>query len=196
MPSRASALVILLCLSPGTVSAQATNDMRFEVFGDLGYARTWDDEGLLGTGASVSGGGGVRVTPRLTIQALIERIPYFRDVEWLAFDGRVLFAGIEAAIQSTAPRVRPFGTIGIGLFDDDGVWIQKTVVDPRQPRLEERVDRSYTLSAMTISGGVDLSVSERTSIRASVRFHGLLDTGNDLAPHVIIQPGIGVAWRF
>jgi len=58
------------------------------------------------------------------------------------------------------------------------------------------VDRSYTLSAMTISGGVDLSVSERTSIRASVRFHGLLDTGNDLAPHVIIQPGIGVAWRF
>jgi hypothetical protein len=50
MPSWTAVLVILLSLSPGTVSAQATNDMRFVVFGDLGYARTWDDEGLLGTG--------------------------------------------------------------------------------------------------------------------------------------------------
>ena len=196
MPLRAIVLLTLLTLTPRSAAAQSSSDPRGVVFGDVGFAKTWDDEGLLGTGASLSGGVGVRLTPRLTIQGLIERIPYHRDVEWLTFDGRVLFAGVEAALQSRAPRVRPFVTVGIGLFDDDGVWIQKTTVDPRQPRIEERIDRSYTLSAMTGSGGIDVTVSPRTSIRASVRFHGLLDTGDDLAPHIIIQPGIGVAWRF
>jgi hypothetical protein len=196
MPLKAIVLLILLALTPRPAIAQSSGVPHGVVFGDVGFARTWDDEGLLGSGASLSGGVGVRLTPRLTIQALVERIPYHRDVEWLTFDGRVLFAGVEAALQSSAPRVRPFVTAGVGLFDDDGVWIQKTIVDPRQPRIEARIDRSYTLSAMTASGGIDFAVSPRTSIRASVRFHGLLDTGDDLAPHVIIQPGIGLAWRW
>jgi hypothetical protein len=196
MPLRAVVLLTLLALTPRVAAAQSSSDPRGVVFGDLGFARTWDDEGLLGSGASLSGGVGVRLTPRLTIQALVERIPYSRDVEWLTFDGRVLFAGVEAALQSRAPRVRPFITAGIGVFNDDGVWIQKTIVDPRQPRIENFIDRSYTLSAMTASAGIDFAVSSRASIRASVRFHGLLDTGDDLAPHTIIQPGIGVAWRW
>jgi hypothetical protein len=58
------------------------------------------------------------------------------------------------------------------------------------------VPRNYTLAAMTSSGGVDFRVSDRASIRASFRFHGLLDTGDDLAPHIILQPVIGLGWRW
>jgi hypothetical protein len=46
------------------------------------------------------------------------------------------------------------------------------------------------------SGGLDVRVSDRLSIRTSLRFHGLLDTGDDLAAHIILQPTIGSAWRW
>jgi opacity protein-like surface antigen len=190
----------LLCVMTALVALPATSAAQTEhrgvVFGDIGYARTWDDEGLLGTGASVSVGAGWRLTRALTLQAILDRIPYHRDIEYLTFDGRVLFTGVEAAFQSTNPRVRPFGTVGVGLFNDDGVWITKTAVPFSFTRVEERLDRSYTLAAMTLSGGLDFRTSERLSIRVSLRFHGLLDTGDDLAPHTIIRPGIGVAWRW
>jgi hypothetical protein len=187
----------LVCLAPLTAAAQIDSSERRRVlFGDVGYARTWDDEGLLGQGASLSGGIGFSLTPRFAVQAIIQRIPYYRDVEWLTFDGRVLFVGAEAAFQSTKSTVRPFATAGIGMFNDDGVWIRKTTVSPTLPRVEERVKRTYTLSALTASGGIDFSISGRTSIRTSLRFHGLLDTGDDLAPHIIIQPGVGIIWRW
>ena len=34
------------------------------------------------------------------------------------------------------------------------------------------------------------------SVRAAFRFHGLLDAGDDLAPHMMIQGSIGMAWRW
>lgn len=144
----------------------------------------------------------------MTLQAVVERIPYYRDVEYLTFDGRVFFVGAEAAFQSTRRSMRPFVTVGAGALIDDGVWIRKTIdpraivdprtmiVDPRLSRVEERVDRDYRLGAMTASGGLDFAVSPRVSIRAGVRFHGLLGPGDDLAPLIILQPGVGVVWRW
>ena len=81
---------------------------RFLAFGDIGYARTWDDEGLLGAGASLTGGFGVRLTPRLTVQAIVDRVGYHRDEDWLTFDGRVIFAGVEAAFSSSGRKVRGY----------------------------------------------------------------------------------------
>ena len=165
-------------------------------FADVGYARTWDDEGLLGAGASLTGGFGIRLTPRLTVQGLVERLGYHRDEDWLTFDGRVIFTGVEAAFNGTGRKVRGFGTVGAGVFNDDGVAIWKTTTDPRLPRVEERFDRGYTLAAMTASGGVEVQVTSLASVRAGVRFHGLLDTGDDSAPHTIVQPSIGLSWRW
>jgi hypothetical protein len=180
-----------------TAAAQGVaNEPRAVVFADVGYARMWDDEGLLGSGASLSGGGGFKVTRRVTIQALVDRVGYHRDVEWLTFDGRVLFAGVEAAFQLTRPRVRPFVTVGIGVFDDRGTWIRKTMVAPFQTVVEPPIIRDYTLSASTASGGIDFRLTDHASIRASVRIHGLLARGDDLAPHTIIRPGIGAAWSW
>jgi hypothetical protein len=190
------ALVVVGLLSTHAAAQTVVRQPRGVVFGDLGYARTWDDEGLLGSGGSISSGVGFNVTRRLTIQALVERIPYHRDVEWLMFDGRVLFAGIEAGLQSDRPRVRPFATVGIGSFDDRGTWIRKTMIAPFQTIAEPPITRDYTLMAMTGSGGIDIRASDHASIRLSIRFHGVLDTSDDLAPHSIVQPGIGAAWRW
>lgn len=49
---------------------------------------------------------------------------------------------------------------------------------------------------MTASTGLDFRVSDRASVRAGMRFHGLLDTGDDLAAHIILQPAIGAAFRW
>ena len=188
-------LGIALTLTPAIAGAQTT-EHRTVAFADLGYARTLDDEGVLGSGASLSGGMGFRLTPGKTIQGIVDYVWYHRDVEWLTFDGRVIFIGAEMAFQSNRPKVRPFVTVGVGVFDDHGVWIQKRQIGPTQRVSEPPITRDYTLAAMTSSGGIDFHVSEHASIRVSVRFHGLLDTGEDLAPHTIIRPSIGAVWRW
>jgi hypothetical protein len=33
-------------------------------------------------------------------------------------------------------------------------------------------------------------------LRAGLTFHGLLDTGDDLAAHAILQPTAGIAWHW
>jgi hypothetical protein len=176
--------------------AQTPAEPRRIVLADVGLARTADDEGFLGSGAGVSVGVGYRLTPRLTVQALVQRMPYYREVSWLTFDGRVLFGGVEAAWQARRDTVRPFVTAGAGMMHDERLWIRKVEIGPGQSRETGRSEHAYTLSMMTTSGGIDVRVSAHASLRASLRVHGLVDTGDDLAPHVILQPAIGAAWRW
>lgn len=105
-------------------------------------------------------GAGVRVTTRLTLQGIVERIPYRRDVEWLAFDGRVLFIGGEVAFRSARPKVRPFVSGGAGVMDE-GTWTRKTSSGPGASRVEERIARRYRLAMMTAATGLDVRVAER-----------------------------------
>lgn len=193
-----TALAVLMLAGTATAAAQPASEPWGVVFADVGYARTVDDEGYLGNGAAVRVGVGVRVSSRWTIQAIVDRIPYFRDIEYLRFDGRVIVGGVEAAFLSANPKVRPYFTVGAGVMDDDRIWIHKTTIDPRLPRVEERSDLHYRLKMFTSSTGVDVRVAEGTSIRAGLRLHGLIDTGGgkDLAPHTIVQPTIGAAFRW
>ena len=179
-----------------SATAQAPAEPRGVAFAGVGYARTADDEGLLGAGAALSVGAGLRVTPGLTVQAVFDRIPYHRDEDYLAFDGRVLFLGVEAAFQSQRPRVRPFVTIGAGVMNDQKDWTHRTQPGPGQFRVESITHHEYTLAAMRSSGGVDVRMTDALSLRIGLTFHGLLDTGDDLAAHLILQPAVGVAWRW
>lgn len=72
------------------------------------------------------------------------------------------------------------------------------MIGPLLPRVQESTKQVYTLAALTMSGGVDLWTNDRASIRTGVRIHGLLQTsgGHDLAPHTIIQPLVGLAYRW
>ena len=190
-------MLILGALVAGSVRADAqTPTERGVVFGTIGYATTADDEGLLGRGAALGAGAGLRVTDRLTVQAVFDRIPYHRDEEYLAFDGRVLFVGAEAAFQWHPSRVHPFVTVGAGVMNDEKRWTHRTLIAPGQQRDESVTEHAYTLAAMRSSGGVDIRVSDAFAVRAGATFHGLLDTGNDLAAHMIVQPFAGVVWRW
>lgn len=187
-------ITLLLLLAPA-VDAQ-TSEPRGVAFADLAAARTWTDEGLLGTGAALSGGAGYRVSERWTIQALVSRVPYRFDRDYLTIDGRFVFAGAEAAFRSRRPKVRPIFTIGAGMMNDDSVWTAKRRGDPILPDLHEETPHHYTLAMFTMSTGLDVRTTERMGIVVRLRMYGLLDTGDDLAPHTSIQPGVGLAYRW
>ena len=190
-----STLTVMLAAAMPAI-AQTPSETRGVVFAAVGYARTADDEGLLGAGTALSVGAGLRVTPGLSVQAVFDRIPYHRDEDYLEFDGRVLFIGVEAAFQSQRPRVQPFFTIGAGIMNDQKDWTHRTQVGPGQVRVESVTQHEYTLAALRSSGGVDVRLTDALSLRAGLTFHGLLDTGDDLAAHLILQPTVGVAWRW
>lgn len=190
-------MLILGALAAGPVRADAqTPAGRRVVFGTIGHATTADDEGLLGRGAALGVGAGLRVTDRLTVQAVFDRIPYHRDEEYLAFDGRVLFVGAEAAFQWHPSRVQPFVTIGAGVMNDEKRWTHRTPLGPGLPRNEIVTEHAHTLAAMRSSGGIDIRVSDAFGVRAGAAFHGLLGTGDDLAAHLILQPFAGLVWRW
>jgi hypothetical protein len=191
---RISALLFLIFAF--VIDAHAQESSRWFAAAEAGYTRTWDDEGLLGGGLGLGGTVGYRLTARLRLQALVHRIPYYRDVEHLTFDGRIWFTGGEVAFESTTGVARPFVTAGAGVFNDDGVWIQKTLIAPGLTRVDIEVPRQYTLSAMTASGGLEFPLGRRWSLRPGLRFYGLIDTGDDLAPHIILEPSAALAWRW
>lgn len=193
-------LLFVVALLPSEVMAQspspATVEPRFVVMAGTGFGSAWDDEGLLGRGTGLSGAAGIRIGRRLTILGLADRVSYYRDVEWLTFDGRIVFAGAELSLQLGDGRTRPYVTFGAGVMNDEGIWVRKSQTGPSQPRIEERIDRSGTRAAMTGAGGMEIGVAPRISLRGGLRFYGLLDTGDDLFPHVVIQPTVGAVVRF
>jgi hypothetical protein len=182
---------------PLVAAAQPAAEPRGVVFAGAGWAKTLDDEGVLGTGGALHAGAGLRLTDRLTVQAVVDRIPYHRDAGYLEFDGRVLYAGAEAAFLWRPSRVRPFVTIGAGVMHDRKRWVHRVPTGPGGAYRDDSVtEHAFTLAAMRSSGGVDIRLSDALSLRAGVTFHGLLDTGNDLAAHLILQPTAAVAWRW
>jgi hypothetical protein len=187
---------VLLCVCGSRAAAQPAPEPAWIAVADVGYATTLDDEGLLGRGAALSLGVGRRMTPRLTIQAVFDRIPYHRNEDYLEFDGRVVMGGVEVAFQSSRPRVRPFMTVGVVFGNDRKLWTHKTQIGPAQFRADSITEHEYSVAMTRFAGGLDIRVSERASIRASLRWHGLLNTGQDLAAHNIVTPTIGAAWRW
>ena len=185
-------VMLAIVLVPGRLAAQpaqeSTPEPRFVVQAGAGYGTTWDDEGLLGRGLGVAAGAGVRVAPRLTIVGFVDRVRYYRDVEWLTVDGRAIFAGAEASLRFSRQGTTPYVTAGVGVLNDSGIWIRKDTAGPSQPRMDDRIDRAGSAATMTASGGLEIPVSRRAAVRAGARFYGLLDTGDDLFPHVMIQP--------
>jgi opacity protein-like surface antigen len=192
-------IVVILLLTPSLVRAQLPDSAGPGtpfVFGGVGFGTTWDDEGLLGRGLGVSGGAGVMLTPTIGLAAFVDRVRYYRDVEWLTFDGRVVFAGGELSWRVDGRGMSPYLTIGAGAMNDSGTWVRKTRVGTGQSRIDETIERRGTKAALTASGGIDIPASETLSIRAGVRFYGLLQTGDDLFPHLVLQPTAAAILRF
>jgi hypothetical protein len=63
--------LLFVVLVPTTLAAQTT--VSPEVFVRGGLVKLWDDEGNIGTGPSVSGGGGVRLPHGIGLEGYVER---------------------------------------------------------------------------------------------------------------------------
>ena len=121
---------------------------------------------------------------------------YHRDVEWLTFDGRTIFGGAEASVRFLLGRTSPYLTGSAGVLNDSGTWLRKVQTGSSSSRIEERIERRGSRATMTASSGLDVAVNSRVSVRGGVRFYGLLDTGDDLFPHIGLQPTVSVLVLF
>jgi hypothetical protein len=192
-------LVLVLVFTPGETAAQSLRhdaSRRLVVVAGTGFGTTCDDEGLLGRGPAISGGVGVWLTERIALMAFVDRVSYYRDVDWLTFEGRTLFGGVEASVRFSSGRTSPYVSGGAGVLNDSGIWLRKVQTGPSSSRIEERIDRTGSRATMTVSCGLDVAVASRVSVRGGVRLYGLLDTGDDLFPHIGLQPTVGVLVRF
>ncbi len=71
------AFAVMACAVP---AAGQGRSRRFEVFAGGGVSRMGGDEGSLGTGPSVLGGFGFRVTPRLSVEVDLTRAQHERSI--------------------------------------------------------------------------------------------------------------------
>ena len=162
------------------------------VVADTGHATTWDDEGLLGRGVPLSAGVGVALTPGLRLLGFVERLPYERDITYLRFDGRIFVYGVEATWHFRERGVRPFIGGGIGVLDNDGIWIRRTTQVPFGPTTEEEIDLGDVLTTLFFSAGVEIPVHRRISIRPSFRMYAP-QANDDFDPWMVVRPGVGVS---
>ena len=185
--------VILACgAQRAHAQTQPTAGRTLTFVAGIGQATTWDDEGLLGRGMPLSAGIAWDVTPRLRLQALIDRVPYERDTSWLRFDGRVWFAGADAAYRyREGTAARPFIGGGFGILQNEGVWTRKISSGPFQPSVEEHIVLSDVLTAMVFTSGVELSFTRRLALVPQLRVY-LVNVDDDLDPAIIIRPGVAV----
>lgn len=191
-------LIITLALMPAMAGAQTPLEHRKVVFVEGGYARTVAPESLIGDGGSISGGFGFRLTPGKTIQGLVHYLKYDRNDAQVTFDGHLGFVGAEIVFQSNRPRVQPFVSVGAGVLYANDIRITRREISPGRIIVDPTQERSFTLKAMTASGGIDVRLNEHASIRAGARFHGVLEgvRPDDSIPFMVFRPNIGAAFRF
>jgi hypothetical protein len=154
----------------------------------VGYGRTWDDEGLLGDGAAVSVVVGFDLTPRVTARAVVDRLPYESDREWLRISGGATFVGGEAIFHLGGSSARPYLIGGMGMLSHSDEWWWKQ--DDRQ------YDRSGHLAATSLGAGVDIFLSSSLSVGPDLKLYAKLAGATDLDPHIIVRPGVNVVWRW
>jgi len=180
--------LVLLAASSAVGQPAGPNLRAWSVHTAIGYDRVWDDEGLLGDGAAVSVAVGRELTDRLTLRGVVNRLPYESDRPWLRIAGRALFLGAEAVVKYGSGSARPFLTAGGGLLLHRDEWLWK--------QDGEQYERRGSLVAGTVGTGVDIGLSRQLSLAPEVKMYGQLAGATDLDPHVIIQPAVGVVWRW
>ena len=168
---------------------------RLTVAGTLAGGSFWSDESRLGGGAIV--GGAVRVQPwsRWGLEVNVRRSTYERR-----FVSSVVFAGEGVELTGTvvyyfrAAGLRPFISGGIGVLrsarETRFPILAELVVSARRPPIigEEVLRVTDTNAGLSVSGGIDVPLGNRWSLRPEVRLLvgadsllSALDLGGSLA---------------
>jgi opacity protein-like surface antigen len=147
--------ILFVLLYPALLSAQTSPSA--EVFGRAGLVKLWDDEGNLGTGPSIGGGAGLRLTHGIGIEGLAERHTNDRN-----FSSDVMFSS--TAISAMARVAKYVGTSRSQPYFGGGAGITRvrtTSQFPGQP-INDRTTTSRTIAGFA---GVRVAVGRRAFVR-------------------------------
>jgi hypothetical protein len=103
---------VMACAVP---AAGQGRSRRFEIFAGGGVARMGGDEGSLGTGPSVLGGFGFRVTPRLSVEVDLTRAQHERSIAGGPLEGTAsgLFGDLLYHFGEGRTQVFVAGSVGV-----------------------------------------------------------------------------------
>jgi len=192
-------ILALVCLlgSAGRAAAQQPprkDDRaagRVAVFGTLGYNGQWDDESRLGQGVGSSGGVGYRLTRRLWIEGVVNRLQHRRDLLFYQVNegptgpsatpypatltGSATYLLAQVRYVFSASRVQPYvaGAFGLMHYAGNG-W--GAVFPPVPGAAPPTAGVSATTAAKGVAGGFDVGVAGRLTVGP---YFGLLMSDND-----------------
>jgi hypothetical protein len=152
-------LVALALLGSASAGAQ-TFLPKYSVFGQVGAARIYDDEGSIGTGFYGGGGMGFRFHRRLGAEFELFRFKHERSVAGglLRFAGTGNFYMGNALLYFSDRRVQPYVVGGIGALD----YINRS-------NLASTPETRSTRLAGNAGFGIQGFLSRRASLRPEVR---------------------------
>lgn len=154
-----------------------------------GRGRTWDDEGIIGSGTSVGAGVEFRFRPKWTLGADVERLAHHRNTPGLEWSGRTVFASVNIAYRFAARGVSPYVGGGFGGAFHEGTTIAR--FGPGQVTSER--SSGSTMEYGTV--GVEIPVGERFAISPDVRIT-LCQPPDDSAPWATTRFAVKAAIRF
>lgn len=180
------AVSVLFALALAPASAAAQPAPRFTAGTSVHFARSWDDESMLGGGAATEGRFGVRLTPKTQVEFVVNRIPYERRFEsGVATEGRSIFTGLMLKYDVTRGAARPYVLAGYGLNNHQG-----TRTSPGSPQFHTSTnDHGYVL-------GTGLAFSRgRWEIGPEGRIY-MLAIERDASAAMVLSGGIRANMRF
>ena len=135
------------------VSALSLPAQKREVFGAIGAAKAYDDEGGVGTGVPIAGGLGYRLSPKWGVLGEIHRMHHKREIGFdiPPFEGTGIFATANLLRYLSSGTVQPYVSFGGGLVHYDGR------------------SGSDTGTALAFGGGVRGFIRPYLSVRPEVR---------------------------
>ena len=188
-------LLAALILHAAPVLAQSRVDAAL----GIGYARTLDDEGSIGSGVSLAGDLSVRVTPRIGLGVRVDRIHNVRDAAGgaLVIDGDSTIVGAEARFHVGGGAVQPILHAGYGILSYSGTTTlgapqTASLFDPsRSPITVTTSTKSGSAGVVSAGADLDVFVSPRISIRPGIMVNMTQGAGESL-PWMLWRAGVGV----
>jgi opacity protein-like surface antigen len=151
---------------------------RADVFGTIGYAKLYDDEGRLGNGAAVGGGIGYRLRKRLGVEAEINGFSTEREIAagFPPFRNSGAFLMGNALAHFGPPRAQFYLLGGAGVAN-----------------VRNRIS-GFSESGFGINFGFGMKIfaSEHIYVRPDFRIYG--KTGGE--PYSLMRIGIGVGYSW
>lgn len=181
------ASIVFSLLAQAGPSAPVTPPLApVSVHGSIGGGKTWDDEGGIGSGASVGGGLEWRFRPKWSVGGDVERLGHERETSGLNWSGHTVFASANIAYRFVARGVSPYVGGGFGgAFHKGEAHFGGAAPTPH----------SSTSPMEYGTAGVEIPVGDRFAVSPEFRIT-FTQPPDDSAPWAAMRFGVKASVRF